>query len=105
MCIEYCLLTNDQILKFIFRLIDTNEDEVISKKDILVFFSQKQNCMRIFPTNYLKLIEVMEIERSDFIPRHEFMKVIKNIPFLIYPAVRLQEDLKALILGDRFWNR
>ena len=99
-------MTNDQILKFIFRVLDTNDDEIISKKDILKFFSQKSsNNRRIFPINYLKLIETLEIERSDYIPRHEFIKVVNNVPFLVYPAVRLQEDMRRLIIGEKFWTQ
>lgn len=125
MVIDYCLMTNDQILKFLFRVIDTNDDEIISKKDILKFFAQKtesqghssekagqglheepaSDARRIFPINYLKLIETLEIERSDYIPKHEFIKVVFNVPFLVYPAVRLQEDMRKLIIGEKFWRQ
>lgn len=125
MVIDYCLMTTDQILKFLFRVIDTNDDEIISKKDILKFFAQKTEppqqpaeqaeqeqpeppaaaTRRIFPINYLKLIETLEIERSDYIPKHEFIKVVYNVPFLVYPAVRLQEDMRQLIIGEKFWRQ
>lgn len=104
MVIDFCLMTRDQILKFLFRVIDTNDDEIISKKDILKFFSQKNDGKRIFPLNYLKLIELLEIERSDYIPKHEFVKVANNVPFLVYPAVRLQQDMRNLIIGETFWD-
>jgi len=104
MVIDYCLMTTDQLLKYLFRVIDTNDDEVISKKDILKFFSQKHQGRRVFPINYLKLIEVLEIERSDYITKMDFIKVVNNVPFLVYPAVRLQEDMRHTILGETFWN-
>lgn len=104
MVIDYCLMTHDQLLKFLFRVIDTNDDEVISKKDILKFFSLKNLGVRIFPVNYLKLIETIELDRSDHITKHEFSKVGNSVLYMIYPAVRLQEDLKKVIIGPLFWT-
>lgn len=104
MVIDYCLMTNDQMAKFIFRVVDTNNDEIISKRDILRLFSQQRGGRRIFPLNYLKLIEVVELDRSDAISRHEIGKVIQHVPFLLYPAVRLQQDMRERIIGEKFWQ-
>lgn len=41
--IEYCVMTEDQLIKLIFRIIDKNSDEIISKKEILNFYSQVIN--------------------------------------------------------------
>jgi Ca2+-binding EF-hand superfamily protein len=104
MVIDYCLMTGDQMAKFIFRVIDTNNDEIISKRDILKLFSQKNRGKRIFPLNYLKLIEVIDLDRSDSISKHEINKVISHVPFLMYPAIRLQHDMRKRIIGEAFWK-
>ena len=105
MVMDYCRMTKEQMYKYIFRVIDVNDDGIISKKDILKFFSQKNMERRIFPLNYMKLIEVLEIERSDYIPMHEFSKLVNNVPYLVYPAIRLQEDMRNTIIGERFWTQ
>lgn len=104
MVIDFCLMTRDQMAKFIFRVVDTNNDEIISKRDILKFFSQKHKGHRIFPLNYLKQIEVIELDRSDYISKHEITKVVASVPFLMYPAVRLQQDMRNIVLGEKFWK-
>lgn len=37
----FCLYTYEQVLQFVFFMIDTDQDEFISKKDIVEFLTQK----------------------------------------------------------------
>jgi hypothetical protein len=59
---------------------------------------------KIFPVNYLKQIELMTIERADSISMPEFITIAQNLPFLVYPAVRLQDELREKIQGNTFWD-
>ena len=47
----------------------------------------------------------MRVERADRISIVEFKSGLQNVPFLIYPAMRLQEDMREKILGEAFWVR
>ena len=105
MTMEYSLMNEEQIHKFIFRIIDVNNDELISKRDILLFFSREHNKKKIFPVNYLKQIEVLELDRADSISKSEFKKVLDKVPYLSYPSYRLQEQMKYMLGNKGFWAK
>lgn len=99
----YCLYTNEQIVNFVFSMIDTDCDSYISKKDILEYLLELRFGKRIFPFNYIQAIEQLEVDRSDALDLKQFIKIQFRIPFLCYPAFRLQDMLRSQIMGKRFW--
>lgn len=58
---------------------------------------------KIFPINYLKQIERMKVERADSIKILEFKSIVQTVGFLLYPAVRLQEEMRSKVIGEGFW--
>jgi hypothetical protein len=85
-------MNQDQLYKFVFRVIDRDSDEMISKKDLLLFFSREYNGRKIYSINYLKLIENFDTRRPDQINIVDFNERIAELPFLTYPAQRIQDD-------------
>lgn len=61
----YCLYSNDSIVSFVFQLLDTDHDNFISKKELMNFLVQKRNGKKIFYYNYMKAVELLDIERPD----------------------------------------
>ncbi len=85
----FCLYNEDQIKKFVFNMLDTNQDSFISKKDLIEFLSAEKFSQRIFPTNLLKAVENLQLERPDRIKDEDFRKSQQKIPFICFPAFRL----------------
>ena len=61
----YSIYTKEQILRFVFRMIDQDHDNFISKKDLISLLVTEIDATQIYPSNYIKAIEILEIERSD----------------------------------------
>ncbi|KRX00138.1 hypothetical protein PPERSA_10637 [Pseudocohnilembus persalinus] len=93
----YCLYPKERIYSFVFAMIDDDHDQSISKKDMIKFLVQDHNGQKIFPINFIRAIEILEVPRSDKITFDQFKRLQQKIPFLCYPAFRLQETLKAKV--------
>ncbi|KAL4434591.1 hypothetical protein ABPG74_007375 [Tetrahymena malaccensis] len=101
----FCLFTHEQIIKFVFCMIDDDHDEVISKKDIIKFLVKERYGEEVFPFNQVKAIELLDVDRADRIKFEQFKRIEQQIPFLCYPAFRLQQIFKEQIKGNTFWKK
>jgi Ca2+-binding EF-hand superfamily protein len=111
---KYCLLTPTQLLQcnphlVVFQCIDENRNGVVTKEEIMLFLRAERDGKMIFPDNYIKAIELFETNRSDTIDwsksyLEEFVRLVKEVPYLSFPAFRLQETLRLYTLGARTWS-
>jgi len=101
---KYCLLTPPQILKFVFQCIDENRNGTINKEEIMLFLRAERDGKMIFPNNYMKAVELFETQRSDSISWLEFVRLVREVPYLGYPAFRLQTQLRIYTLGTITWS-
>ena len=102
---KYCLLSPAQILQFVFQCIDENQDGFISKQEIMQFLRTEQDGKLIFPNNYLRAVELFETQRADKIDWIEFLRLVREVPYLSFPAFRLQQALRMYTLGEFTWKR
>jgi Ca2+-binding EF-hand superfamily protein len=70
----YCLYPNERIVSFVFSMIDEDHDSCISKKDMIKFLVTNRYGIKIFPFNYVKAVELLEVTRSDKITMEDFLK-------------------------------
>ncbi len=85
----YCLYPSDKIISFVFSMIDADHDNNISKKDIIKYLVTERYNKKIFPFNYVRSVELLEVERSDKISLEQFKKIYLKVSFICYPAYRL----------------
>ena len=85
-------------------MIDTDQDNFISKKDMIKFLTMERFGKKIFPYNHVKAIELMDLPRSDKINLEQFKKVHQIALFLCFPAFKLQERLRNRVIGETFWE-
>ena len=112
---KFCLYTPTQIIQctlklVVFMCIDENRSGSVTKEEIIFFFKRELEGKMIFPSSYLKSVELYETERSDQIDwsnshLEEFVKMSKEIPYLVFPAFRLQNTLRLYTLGPFAWKR
>jgi len=100
----FCLYTRQQLISFVFCMLDTDHNGFISKKDMLNFVSDKRFEVPVFPRNFMLSIDAIELERPDKISFEQFLHIEQDILFLIYPLTRLQKGLQRKFGGRRLWD-
>jgi hypothetical protein len=112
---KFCLYTPTQIIQcnkqsVVFMCIDENRGGTVTKEEIIFFLKRTINGKMVFPSSYLKSVELYETERSDLIDwsnlqTGEFVKMSREVPYLVFPAFRLQNTLRMYTLGRLTWKR
>lgn len=100
----FCLYTRQQLISFVFSMLDTDHNGFISKKDMLNFIADERFGLPIFTQNFLLSIDSMELERPDRISFEQFLSIEQDILFLIYPITRLQKRLQKVFGGEKLWE-
>lgn len=101
----FCLFNKDEMVMFVFKMFDKDRDEYISKKDIYRHLMLERSDQMVYPINNMRAVELFKCERGDRIDRKVFLRLVVQIPYLIFPAFRLQEQFIEAIVGFRFWRR
>jgi hypothetical protein len=86
-------------------MFDRDRDEEISKKDLFRMFMIERDGMVVFPFNNMRAVELVELDRGDKINKHEFVDIIAQVPYIVFPAFRLQASMKEVFAGNRFWKK
>ena len=105
--ISYCICSTYQLIEFIFGLIDNDHDKYISLLQIEQLFQTKKNNEEIFFINHQKRLGeyyMKSIIRSDRLGIEDFVKLCNDLPFIYYPAVKLQKKLRKYYISKSFWN-
>jgi len=53
----------------------------------------------------MRAIELINLERGDKITKNEFITVVQTLPYTVFPAFRLQNQMKEMFGGYFFWNK
>lgn len=111
---KYCLLTPSQLLQckrysVVFKCIDQNDNGHVNKEEILLFLKADWEGKQIFPPNYMKAVELYETKDDYLIDfgalySDEFVRLVQQVPYLSFPAFRLQKSLRNYTLGVRKWK-
>lgn len=102
--IDFGLANEDMLLRFVFRLIDNNNDQKISIKNMYRVLASKKHGKCCFPINSCFLLEKLELKK-ELIDFNEFKELQEKLFFLIYPAFKLNERIQDRVLGPEFWLR
>lgn len=86
-------------------LLDIDRDELISKKDLFRLFLVERDDIVVFPYNNMRRIEILDVIRGDRISKTEFLDLVAQFPYLIFPAMRLQSTFKEFFCGFNFWKK
>ena len=99
------LMVREQLLTFVFNMLDFKSSGYISKKIIMEFFAKERFERPLFPFNYVIAVDFLEVERPDRISLSLFLKMEKEMLFLLYPMFRLQSGLREATGGNEYWEK
>ncbi len=88
-------------------MLDRDRDGIITKDAIFEFLEFERESNKIFPPNIARAVELYQLHNTDKggqIDADEFRSLAHAIPFLVFPAYRLQESLRRELVGEDFWT-
>ena len=112
--VSFCLFSKDEMITcklcefhslVVFNMYDKDKDGEISKKDLFRVFKTVVENIQMFPINNMRAIELINLERGDKITKSEFITVVQTLPYTVFPAFRLQSQMKEMFGGYFFWNK
>ena len=103
--ILYNLFTRQELIAFVFNMLDEDRDGFVAKIDIFRFLLQYRYGYRVFPANVTRSVEICQTKRGDKIDFMEFAELTRHTQFLLFPAFRIQSDMQELFGGFKLWRR
>lgn len=103
--ILYNLFTRQELIAFVFNMLDEDRDGFVAKIDIFRFLLQYRYGYRVFPVNVTRSVEICAVKRGDKIDFMEFAELTRHTQFILFPAFRIQADMQELFGGLKLWRR
>ena len=106
--ISYCISSTYQLIEFVFNMIDTDHNKSISIEQIEYLLNNKRGNYELFLINHAKRLKDYSsnmIIRSDKISMDDFVILCTDLPFIYYPAVKLQKKLRKYYQSESYWKR
>ncbi len=110
----FCLMSDAELVScttplssrgvVVFCILDRDRDGVVTKEGILEFLEFERENKKIFPSNVMRAVELYEDPTSGQINGEEFYKMCREVKYLVFPAHRLQDSLRRVLLGYSFWQ-
>ena len=82
----FCTFTQQELIAFVFNMLDEDGDGFVAKTDIFRFLLQYRRGYKVFPSNVTRSIEICPIIRGDRINFIDFVDLVKHTKFLLFPA-------------------
>ena len=108
---SFCALTREEILQFIYIVIDSNRSGLLDQEELFAYFSASVRLKRkhnqrqaIYQSNYVVALERFREGKWQSLSFEEFCLMCDLFPHLIFPTVRFQDLLRRSVLGSRFWD-
>lgn len=70
-------------------MFDKDRDGEISKKDLFRLFTIDHENLQVYPTNNMRAVELIDLDRGDKIGKNEFINVVQQLPYVVFPSFRL----------------
>ncbi len=85
----FCLFSRDEMVMFVFKMFDRDRDDYISKKDVFRHLMIERDKKMVYPSNNMRAVELFKCDRGDRIDKKLFLRLVTDVPYLIFPAFRL----------------
>ena len=109
---SFCALSKEEILQFVYIVIDSNRSGLLDKEELFAFYSVSVRLKRIHnqrqaihPPNYVAALQRFRDGKWKALSFEEFCLMCDLFPHLAFPTIRLQDLLRRAVLGSRFWKK
>eukprot|EP00931_Biecheleriopsis_adriatica_P003869 TRINITY_DN105627_c0_g1_i1.p1 TRINITY_DN105627_c0_g1~~TRINITY_DN105627_c0_g1_i1.p1 ORF type:complete len:440 (-),score=95.16 TRINITY_DN105627_c0_g1_i1:11-1279(-) len=110
MC-SFCALSKEEMLQFLFMIIDVDRNGTIEKEELLNFFTyvpvgvDEGGGEPVFPVNNKNALDKFRGGKWLSLQFDGLAQLCELFPYIAYPAFHTQEMYRRLILGQTFWER
>jgi len=107
--LSYCALSREEILQFMFLVIDKDRNSKIDKPELKEFFLKtapvKGQTVFYFPANNAKCLDLFHNGKWDNLIFEELAQLVEDFPLVGFAVFHLQFLLRNALLGEGFWNK
>eukprot|EP00933_Yihiella_yeosuensis_P071658 TRINITY_DN7988_c2_g1_i1.p1 TRINITY_DN7988_c2_g1~~TRINITY_DN7988_c2_g1_i1.p1 ORF type:complete len:402 (+),score=72.37 TRINITY_DN7988_c2_g1_i1:108-1313(+) len=106
---SFCCLSKEEVLQFLFMIIDRDRNGSIDKEELVTFFSYvPAGCEEgepVFPVNNKNALDKFRGGKWTSLQFDGLAQLCEVFPYVAYPCYHVQEMYRSLILGQAFWEK
>eukprot|EP00397_Hematodinium_sp_SG-2012_P042844 GEMP01047478.1.p1 GENE.GEMP01047478.1~~GEMP01047478.1.p1 ORF type:complete len:331 (+),score=76.63 GEMP01047478.1:31-1023(+) len=107
--LSYCSMSKEEILQFMFLVIDKDRNSYVTKTQLREFFMKtapgKGDTVYLFPANDAASLELYRDGKWDKLIFDELANMAERFPLIGFAPFHLQFLLRSALLGESFWKR
>jgi len=107
---SFCALSREEVLQFLFVVLDRDRNGAITKDEITQFFSyvpvgSTGQRTPVFPVNNKNCLDKFRNGKWTRLEFDGLASLCDHFPYVAYPAYHTQEMYRSVLLGKTFWER
>mmetsp|Transcript_611 Transcript_611/g.1785 ORF Transcript_611/g.1785 Transcript_611/m.1785 type:complete len:249 (-) Transcript_611:39-785(-) len=101
---SYCTMNNDQLIEFAFRLMDRDETNTLSMRELRELLALVYGGGGL-DAKAEQILAKMDKDHDDNVTLQEFAAVCKSNQSLMFPAFNIQRELQGKIMSKSYWAK
>jgi len=107
---SFCALSKEEVVQFLFMVIDDDRNGTCEKSELLEFFSYlppgcNDRAAPLFPVNNKNALDKFRGGLWDSLEFDGVAQLCERFPYIPYPAYHVQDQFRKVLLGKDFWQR
>lgn len=106
---SYCALSREEILQFMFLVLDPERNSFVTKDQLHAFFSRtapgKDENVFFFPRNNVTSLKLFHGGNWTQLIFDEVAQLVESHPLVGFAVFHLQFLLRNALLGEKFWKK